>query len=88
MTLRSIVAVIALLSAWGAVVVVKQGRDVQPSAIVSQANAQRQDFDWGTLYTYYNKETYGTTDGLAAVAVIRPGWEIHPPHISTRRRST
>ena len=52
----------------------------QESAIVSQKQAERQDFDWGTLYTYYTGESYGTKDGLAAVAVIKPGQEIHPPH--------
>ena len=55
-------------------------RDIQPSAIVSQRQALREDFAWGTLYTYYKSPTYGTTDGLAAVAVIKPGREIHPPH--------
>ena len=54
--------------------------DVQPSTILSQQQAKRQDFDWGTLYTYYEGESYGTKDGLAAVAVIKPGREIHPPH--------
>ena len=53
---------------------------VQSSAIRSIDEAQRQDFDWGTLYTYFRDESYGTRDGLAAVAVIKPGREIHPPH--------
>ena len=52
----------------------------QPSAIVAEKDALREDFPWGTLYSYYKTETYGTKDGLAAVAVIKPGWEIHPPH--------
>lgn len=79
--LRSISATIGLILALTAgVVVSKQRGDLQASAIVPQHEAQRQDFDWGTLYTYFNRETYGTRDGLAAVAVIRPGWEIHPPH--------
>lgn len=79
--LRSIGAIIGLVSALTAgVVVAKQRSELQASAIVSQQEAQRQDFDWGTLYTYFNSATYGTKDGLAAVAVIRPGWEIHPPH--------
>ena len=51
-----------------------------PSAIVSRAASRREDFDWGTLHTYYAGETYGTRDVLAAVAVIKPGREIHPPH--------
>lgn len=52
----------------------------QSSAIVSEQQAHRVDSDWGTLYTYYEGESFGTTDGLAAVAVIKPGREIHPPH--------
>jgi mannose-6-phosphate isomerase-like protein (cupin superfamily) len=79
--LRSIGATIgAALALTSGVVLATQRTDVQPSAIVSQQEAQRQDFEWGTLYTYYQKETYGTRDPLAAVAVIKPGWEIHPPH--------
>ncbi len=53
---------------------------LQSSAIRSIEEAQREDFDWGTLYTYFQDESYGTRDGLAAVAVIKPGREIHPPH--------
>ncbi len=53
---------------------------VQSSAVRSIDEAQRQDFDWGTLYTFFQNESYGTRDGLAAVAVIKPGREIHPPH--------
>lgn len=52
----------------------------RPSAIVAQQEAVREEHDWGTLYTYYQGETYGTRDVLAAVAVIWPGREIHPPH--------
>ena len=71
----------ALLCAFGAGVLVSAPRyDVQPSAIRAEAQAKREDFDWGTLYTYYSGESYGTRDGLAAVAVIKPGREIHPPH--------
>jgi mannose-6-phosphate isomerase-like protein (cupin superfamily) len=51
-----------------------------PSAIVSRDSAQREDASWGTLYTYYEGEGYSTKDLLAAVAVIKPGREIHPPH--------
>lgn len=53
----------------------------QPSAILARDAAQRQDFEWGSLYTYFEGESYGTQDGLAAVAVIEPGQEIHPPHL-------
>lgn len=53
------------------------------SAVVSEEHAARDDFDWGTLYTYYEGETFGTTNALSAVAVINPGMEIHPPHRHT-----
>ena len=71
----------SLVLAFGAGAVVAGPRQApQPSAIISQQQASREDFDWGTLYTYYQGESYGTRDGLAAVAVIKPGQEIHPPH--------
>jgi mannose-6-phosphate isomerase-like protein (cupin superfamily) len=57
-----------------------RGRADQASAIRGQAEARRAVSDWGTLYTYFEGESYGTRDGLAAVAVIKPGREIHPPH--------
>lgn len=79
--LRPALAVAGLALAFTAGVMVAQNASApQPSAIVAEDRAQRQDFDWGTLYTYYAGETYGTRDGLAAVAVIKPGREIHPPH--------
>ena len=79
--LRVSVSVVALAAAFGAGMLVGAPRyDVQPSAITSRQQAKREDFDWGTLYTYYSGESYGTKDGLAAVAVIKPGREIHPPH--------
>ena len=52
----------------------------KPSFIMSVEGAKRQDFEWGSLYTYDEGETYSAKDGLAAVAVIKPGMEIHPPH--------
>ena len=52
----------------------------QRSAIVSQADARRDDADWGAFYTYFEGESYGARDALAGVAVIDPGQEIHPPH--------
>ncbi len=78
---RTSLSVVALAAAFGAGLLVGAPRyDVQPSAILSQQQAKREDFDWGTLYTYYSGASYGTKDALAAVAVIKPGREIHPPH--------
>ncbi len=51
------------------------------SAVVTQESATQEDADWGTFYTYFQDESYGTQDGLAGVAVIKPGMEIHPPHV-------
>ena len=56
------------------------GGPTHDSAIIAQDDATRADEDWGALYTYFEGETHSTKDGLAAVAVIKPGQEIHPPH--------
>ena len=79
--LRPLLAAGGLVAAFSAGALY-DGRAAEPlrSAIVSQDAAKREDFEWGTLYTYYAGETYGTKDVLAAVAVIKPGKEIHPPH--------
>ena len=53
------------------------------SSVVSEQEAARDDFDWGTLFSYFEGETFGTENVLAAVAVIEPGMEIHPPHRHT-----
>lgn len=50
------------------------------SAVVSADVARTETFAWGTLITYFSDETYGTKDALAAVAIINPGMQIHPPH--------
>lgn len=52
----------------------------QPSAIRPLAEATAEHNEWGTFYTYYSGQSYGTTDALAGVAVLKPGFEIHPPH--------
>ncbi|MEX0820799.1 MAG: cupin domain-containing protein [Rhodothermales bacterium] len=62
------------------------GSRMQPpvsSAVVAEAEASRDDFDWGTLFSYFEGETFGTENALAAVAVINAGMEIHPPHRHT-----
>lgn len=50
------------------------------SMIWTEHDADRDDAEWGTFFTYHVGESYGTVGGLAGVAVIRPGEEIHPPH--------
>lgn len=74
-------ATLVLLLAFGAGFVLgDRPDDPVSSAVVSQERAASETFDWGTIYTYYEGETFGTRDVLAAVAVIEPGQEIHPPH--------
>lgn len=51
-----------------------------PSAVITEIEADRADEDWGRLYSYFEGETFGTENALAAVAVINAGMEIHPPH--------
>jgi quercetin dioxygenase-like cupin family protein len=79
--LRPVVGAVALALAFTAgAALARQRPSAPPSAILAEREAKRQDFDWGTLYTYYEGEGHATRDGLAAVAVIKPGREIHPPH--------
>ena len=80
MTRRMLLGAAAATIAVATAAAARQPRPLQPSAIVSERDAKREDFDWGTLYTYYTSETHGTRDVLAAVALIKPGREIHPPH--------
>src|SRR4051812_32736130 len=62
--LRASLSVTALAAAFGAGVLVSAPRyDIQASAITSRQQAKREDFEWGTLYTYYAGESYGTEDG-------------------------
>lgn len=78
---RSIALFAALILVSAAATGLAQHRaNAKRSSIVSEKNAKRQEFEWGTLITYAEGQSYSTRDGLAAVAVIKPGWEIHPPH--------
>ncbi len=46
-----------------------------------QQESVLEEYDWGTFQKYYQQgETYGTKDVLVGVAVIKPGYETHPPH--------
>jgi mannose-6-phosphate isomerase-like protein (cupin superfamily) len=59
-----------------------QGAAVGPltSARVTWADAPATRADWGELRAHFEGETYGLGGALAAVAVIKPGQQIHPPH--------
>jgi len=51
------------------------------TSVVAGAEAKVETFEWGQLITYYAGESYSTQDALAAIAVIHPGMQIHPPHV-------
>lgn len=51
------------------------------TSVVTREDAKTQINPWGDLITYQGGSTYGTKDVLAAVAEIKPGQEIHPPHV-------
>ena len=51
------------------------------TAVVPGTEAKTENFEWGSLITYYAGDSYAATDSLTAIAVINPGMEIHPPHV-------
>jgi len=51
------------------------------TGVVSEEAARVETFGWGRLITYFDADTYSSTDSLTAVAVIDPGKQIHPPHV-------
>jgi mannose-6-phosphate isomerase-like protein (cupin superfamily) len=50
------------------------------SARVTWAEAPATKADWGELRAHFEGETYGLGGALAAMAVIKPGEQNHPPH--------
>ena len=48
--------------------------------VIGEHEAKNEDFDWGSITTYYSGESAGTQDVLVAVAIVNAGREIHPPH--------
>ena len=80
---RSLAWLLAGLAAGLAVPAVRgQGADKAPltSARVTWADAPATRADWGELRAHFEGETYGLGYALAAVAVIKPGQQNHPPH--------
>lgn len=55
--------------------------ETMPTAVRSEASARVEAHDWGELITYFAGDSWSATDSLTAVAVIKPGMEIHPPHV-------
>ena len=56
------------------------------SQIISRAEADHSSEEWGEFIVYTPENgtnTYGTKNMLTAVAEIKPGQQIHPPHQHT-----
>jgi mannose-6-phosphate isomerase-like protein (cupin superfamily) len=51
------------------------------TGVVEAASARSETFEWGELITYFAGDSYAATDSLTAVAIIKAGMEIHPPHV-------
>lgn len=73
-------AAVPLLLVAAAVAFIRPSADPIATSVVTQADAAAEPADWGTFYTYYTGESYGSSDLLVGVAVIDAGEEIHPPH--------
>jgi len=57
-----------------------QAKGPLSSSRVSWADAPATRADWGELRAHFEGETYGLGGVLGAVAVLKPGQQIHPPH--------
>lgn len=54
--------------------------------VITKEGATELNEDWGNLFIYSDEataSTYGTKNTLTAIAEIKPGMEIHPPHQHT-----
>lgn len=75
-------AVLSFLLGWG----LNQTFNSLETKVISEEKANQMHEDWGKLIIYTDEastSTYGTEHMLTAVAEIKPGMEIHPPHQHT-----
>lgn len=80
-----LIPVFSLLSAWLGWQLGQQ-QDNLPSKIIKATELEVLKESWGDLIIYTPEEgtvTYGTQNTLTAVAEIKPGEQIHPPHQHT-----
>jgi mannose-6-phosphate isomerase-like protein (cupin superfamily) len=80
---RSVAWLVAGFAAGLAVPIVRgqaAAKALLTSARVTWADAPATRADWGELRAHFEGETYGLGYALAAVAVIKPGQQNHPPH--------
>jgi mannose-6-phosphate isomerase-like protein (cupin superfamily) len=74
---------IALFSAgWAASSALEDARSDRRlrSRVMTWDEAKARVAGWGEMRTYFTGETYGTTNLLAATAVVKPGESVHPAH--------
>ncbi|MCA1573779.1 MAG: cupin domain-containing protein [Acidobacteria bacterium] len=50
------------------------------SSVMKWSEASSTVDKWGEMRKYFRGETYGTTNMLTAIAVIKPGESVHPAH--------
>jgi len=59
--------------------------DLETTVITKEGSIKLNE-EWGDLFIYTDEataSTYGTKNTLTAIAEIKPGMEIHPPHQHT-----
>jgi len=59
--------------------------DLETTVITKEGSIKLNE-EWGDLFIYTDEataSTYGTENTLTAIAEIKPGMEIHPPHQHT-----
>ncbi|WP_414827720.1 cupin domain-containing protein [Alteromonas sp. H39] len=51
------------------------------TSVVTRADAAADKGEGWVFYSYFTGESYGVEKTLTGMAVIQPGYEIHPPHV-------
>ena len=59
----------------------KKEPDILQTQVVTRQQAQVSHYDGAVFYSYFVGDTVGSTGAIAGMAVIEPGYEIHPPHV-------
>ncbi|WP_218312499.1 cupin domain-containing protein [Alteromonas antoniana] len=51
------------------------------TSVVTRADTVADKGEGWVFYSYFTGESYGVEKTLTGMAVIQPGYEIHPPHV-------